>query len=447
MQNEDKLAAVPGRTKQAGETWPTRWDWVERSVWTERMLEALERGVKGNVWFSLIDKVNRPATLRAAWLSVKANGGSAGSDHQNIKDFERDLEASLSRLEEELRSGTYRPRSIRRIYIDKPGSKDKRPLGIPAVRDRVVQAAVRLVTEPIFEREFMPGSYGFRPKRGCKDALREVEQLLKSGNIHVVDADIKSYFDSIPHDLLMDEVRKYIADGRVLKLLEAFLTVDILDGMNRWTPEGGTPQGAVISPMLANLFLHPIDRAMTEAGYRVVRYADDFVILCGSNAEAQAALALVSKLIEERRLALHPDKTKIVDMSQPEAGFEFLGYRFEKNTRWPRKKSLAKVKDAIRKETKRTNGHSLETIIKDVNRITKGWFEYFKNANRRIFPRIDGWIRRRIRSILRKRCSKRRGGISRGYDHMLWPNRFFHLRGLFSLEVAHSKLRIQSSMR
>ena len=197
---------------------------------------------------------------------MRANGGSAGSDHQSIKGFERDLEANLSRLEEELRSGTYRPKNIRRVYIDKPGSKDKRPLGIPAVRDRVVQAALRMTIEPIFEREFVSGSYGFRPKRGCKDALREVEKLLKSGCIHVVDADIRAYFDSISHDLLMNEVRKYIADGRVLKLLETFLKVDILDGMNRWTPEGGTPQGAVISPLLANLFLHPVDIAMAEAG-------------------------------------------------------------------------------------------------------------------------------------------------------------------------------------
>jgi RNA-directed DNA polymerase len=436
--NEEIPAVVSETTKQAGEAWPTRWDWVERSVWTERMLEALERGVKGNVWFSLIDKVCRSATLKAAWLSVRANGGSAGSDHQSIKGFELDLEANLSRLEEELRCGTYCPKDILRVYIDKPGSKDKRPLGIPAVRDRVVQAALRMTIEPIFEREFVSGSYGFRPKRGCKDALREVEKLLKSGCIHVVDADIRSYFDSIPHDLLMNEVRKYIADGRVLKLLEAFLKVDILDGMNRWTPEGGTPQGAVISPLLANLFLHPVDIAMAGAGYRMVRYADDFVVLCGRHAEAQSALVLVGKLIEERGLTLHPEKTKTVDLSQPESGFEFLGYRFDRNTRWPRKKSLAKVKDAIGRKTGRSNGHSFDAIVQDVNSTLKGWFEYFKHANRRTFPPLDGWIRRRLRSILRER--RARGGISGGYDHMRWPNRFFHEHGLFSLKIAHDSL-------
>jgi len=436
--NEDIPAAVSETTKRAGEAWPTRWDWVERTVWTERMLEALERGVKGNVWFSLIDKVCRPATLRAAWLRVRANGGSAGSDHQSIKGFERDLEANLTRLEEELRSGTYRPKNIRRVYIDKPGSKDKRPLGIPAVRDRVVQAALRMTIEPIFEREFVSGSYGFRPKRGCKDALREVEQLLKSGCVHVVDADIRSYFDSIPHDLLMNEVRKYIADGRVLKLLETFLKVDILDEMNRWTPEGGTPQGAVISPLLANLFLHPVDIAMAEAGYRMIRYADDFVVLCGSHAEAQSALALVSKLIEERGLTLHPEKTKTVDLSQPKSVFDFLGYRFGRYTRWPRKKSLAKVKDAIRQKTRRSNGHSLDAIIQDVNSTLKGWFEYFKHAHHRTFPRLDGWTRRRLRSILRER--RGRGGISRGHDHMRWPNKLFHEHGLFNLKTARDSL-------
>jgi len=444
MHNEHKPAVVPETTKQAGEAEPTRWDWVERSVWTERMLEALERGVKGNVWFSLIDKVCRPATLKAAWLSVKANGGSAGSDHQSIKEFERDLEANLTRLEEELRRGTYSPRSIRRVYIDKPGSKDKRPLGIPAVRDRVVQAALRMTIEPIFEREFLPGSYGFRPNRGCKDALREVDRLLKSGHIHIVDADIRAYFDSIPHDLLMQEVCKHIADGRVLKLLEAFLKVDILDGMNRWSPEGGTPQGAVISPLLANLFLHPVDCAMAEAGYRMVRYADDFVVLCESHAEAQSALTMVSRLIEERGLSLHPDKTKIADLSQPKAGFDFLGYRFTRNTRWPRKKSLAKVKDAIRRKTGRSNGHSLEAIIEDVNKTLRGWFEYFKHANARAFPRLDGWIRRRLRSILRER--RKKGGISRGFDHMLWPNKFFRVHGLLSLKTARDSL-LQSSTR
>jgi RNA-directed DNA polymerase len=446
VRNENIPAGVRSKAKQAGETGPVKWDWVERSVWTERMLDALERGVKGNVWFSLFDKVCRPAALRAAWCGVKANGGSAGSDHQSIEDFERDLETNLSRLEEELRRGIYCPRPIRRVYIDKPGSKDKRPLGIPCVRDRVVQGALRLVMEPIFEREFSPVSFGFRPGLGCKDALREVDRLLKSGFIHVVDADIKAYFDSIPHDLLMKEVRKYIADGRVLKLLESFLKADILDAMSRWTPEGGTPQGAVISPLLANLYLHSVDLAMTEAGYRMIRYADDFVVLCRDQGEAQAALALVNGLIEQKGLFLHPDKTKIVDLSESGEAFDFLGYRFYRYTRWPRKKSITKLRDAIRDKTGRSNGHSLEAIILDVNRTLVGWFEYFKHAGKQTFPPIDGWVRRRLRGILRKRLKRKRGGISRGYDHIKWPNKFFHVRGLFNLENAY-RTSFQSSSR
>jgi RNA-directed DNA polymerase len=427
---------------QAGEARPSEWTWVERSVWTERMLEALEKGVKGGVWFSLIDKVYRPTTLYAAWLTVKANKGSAGSDHQSIEAFERNLEGNLGKLEEELCSGSYRPRPIRRVYIDKPGSKDKRPLGIPTVRDRVVQAALRLVIEPIFEKEFVSHSYGFRPGLGCKDALREVEMLLKAGYTWVVDADLKSYFDSIPHAGLMDEIRRRIADGRVLALLEGFLNQSVLEDMVLWTPEKGTPQGAVISPLLANLYLHPVDAAMAHAGYRMVRYADDFVLLCRSEAEAQAGLELVQHLTTARGLTLHPEKTRLVDAQVPGVGFDFLGYHFVRGTRWPRKKSLRKFKDTIRQKTGRSKGSSLAAIVVDVNRTCRGWFEYFKHSNRRTFRFLDGWIRRRLRSILRRQHKLK--GISRGFDNMRWPNRFFRDLGLFSLEAAHRALR-QSS--
>lgn len=440
--NEVQPAPVSDTAKQAGETRPRKWAWVERSVWTERMLEALEQGVKGGVWFSLIDKVIRPSTLYAAWLTVKANKGSAGSDHQSIEAFGRELVRNLGDVEEELRSGQYRPRPIQRVYIDKPGSKDKRPLGIPAVRDRVVQAALRLVIEPIWEKKFVSHSYGFRPGLGCKDALREVELLLKAGYTWVVDADLKSYFDSIPHTGLLDEIRRSIADGQVLDLLEAFLKQDILEDMVLWTPDQGTPQGAVISPLLANLYLHPVDVAMAAAGFRMVRYADDFVLLCRSEAEAQAGLALVRTLTAERGLTLHPEKTRLVDAQAPGASFDFLGYHFERGTRWPRKKSLRKFKDTIRRKTGRSNGSSLAAIVADVNRTCRGWFEYFKHSNRWTFRPLDGWIRRRLRSILRQQHKLK--GISGGYDNIRWPNRFFRDLGLFSLEAAH-RASIQSS--
>lgn len=425
-------------TKQAGEIQAGKWGWVEHSIWNERMLEALDKGVKGGSWFSLIDKVVRPGTLLAAWAKVKANKGSAGSDHQSIEAFESGFVDNLRQLEKELCGRQYRPRPILRVHIDKPGSKEQRPLGIPTVRDRVVQAALRLVIEPIFEREFAPGSYGFRPGRGCKDALREVEQYLKAGYRYVVDADLKAYFDSIPHERLLAEVRTRIADGRVLELIEMFVKQQVLEDLKLWTPERGTPQGAVISPLLANLYLHSVDMAMAKAGYVMVRYADDFVILCQTQEEAEQALIVVESLVTEKGLILHPEKTRLVDATIAGVGFDFLGYHFESGTRWPRKKSLKKFKDNIRKKTGRSNGNSLVTVIRELNLTLRGWFEYFKHSNWRTFKPLDGWIRRRLRSILRKR--EKRKGMSRGWDNMYWTNKFFLNHGLLSLAAAHEDL-------
>ena len=419
-------------------------DWVQRPVWTERMLEALEKGVKGGVWFSLIDKILRPSTLYAAWSAVARNKGSAGTDHQTIEQFGQDLTANIERLCEELRTRSYKPRPIKRVYIDKPGSKEKRPLGIPCVRDRIVQAAVRLVIEPIFENQFVEHSYGFRPGRGCKDALREVERLLNAGYTHVVDADIRSYFDSIPHGRLMEEIGRSIADGRVLELIESFLTQDVLEGLSLWTPEQGSPQGAVISPLLANLYLHSVDKAMAEAGFEMIRYADDLVVMCSDAHQADKAVGNLRELLEKKGLSLHPEKTKLVDMSVEGDGFDFLGYHFGNGTRVPRKKSLKRFKDSIRSRTRRTNGHSMAVIIAGINPILRGWFEYFKHSHRWTFEAIDAWIRRRMRSILRKRTGLQ--GISpMGRDHQRWPNKFFRDYGLFSLVDARTSLLQPSS--
>ena len=232
------------------------------------MLTALEQGVKGGKWYSLMDKVCALPNLRKAFARVKANGGAAGVDHVTVAEFERHLEANLEKLARALREGSYRPQAIRRHWIPKLGSKEKRPLGIPTVRDRVVQTALRAVLEPIFERDFAAQSYGFRPNRGCKDALRRVDTLLKAGYNWVVDADLKSYFDTIPHAALIDRVKEKVADGRVLELLEAFLTQKVMETAEGWTPEEGTPQGAVISPLLSNIYLDPLDQQMAEAGLR-----------------------------------------------------------------------------------------------------------------------------------------------------------------------------------
>jgi RNA-directed DNA polymerase len=302
----------------------------------------------------------------------------------------------------------------------------------------VVQGALRLVIEPILEREFAPGSYGFRPERGAKDALREVDRLLKVGHSHVVDADLKAYFESIPHERLMEEVGTLIADGRVLGLIGQFLGQEILEGLASWTPEQGTPQGAVISPLLANLYLHSVDMAMAAAGYQMIRYADDFVVMCRNGQEAHAALELAREVVNAKGLSLHPEKTRVVDASVPGDGFDFLGYHFEAGTRWPRKKSLKKFKEAIRRKTGRSNGRSLACIIAEINRTTQGWFEYFKHSNRWTFPGLDGWIRRRLRSILRQRLKLK--GISGNLDHRRWPNSFFRDHGFYSLVEAHHAL-------
>jgi len=399
------------------------------------MLAALEQGVKGGRWFSLVDKVYAPATLRAAFATVKANQGAAGVDHQTIAMYDARLDANLAELSRSLQTGTYRPQGIRRHRIPKPGTTEPRPLGIPTVRDRVVQAAVRLVLEPIFERDFAPHSYGFRPQRSAKDALRRVEALLKAGYVHVVDVDVQGYFDSIPHAPLRALVQAKVSDGRVLALIEAFLGQEIFDGLSHWTPETGTPQGAVLSPLLSNIYLDPLDHAMAEQGFEMVRDADDFVVLCRTESEAQRALNALQRWTPTAGLCLHPQKTRLVDVRQP-GGFDFLGYHFERDLRWPRPKSLGKLKDRVRRQTRRTHGQSLAVIIDDVNRTLRGWFGYFKHSHTTTFEPLDQWVRMRLRSILRKRAGRR--GRGRGADHQRWPNRFFAELGLFSLTTAHA---------
>ena len=308
-------------------------------------------------------------------------------------------------------------------------------MGIPTVRDRVAQAAVAHVLGPIFERDFAPTSYGFRPGRGAQQALDRVEELLAAGYRYVVDADLKSYFDTIPHDRLLQRIREKVSDGRLLGLIESFLKAGILEGLAEWTPVAGAPQGAVLSPLLSNIYLDPLDHLVGASGLEMVRYADDFVILCRTEAEADRALGLVRAWVEANGLTLHPDKTRIVD-AHAEA-FDFLGYRFDRDQRLVRPKSLEKLKAAVRAKTRRTDGRSLAVIIADLNRTLQGWFVYFRRCSERVFSRLDGWIRRRLRSPLRKR--KKLKGISRhGEDERRWPNRYFAEQGLFSLKAARA---------
>jgi RNA-directed DNA polymerase len=339
----------------------------------------------------------------------------------------------LDRLHEKLRTNAYRPKAVRRVWIPKPGSNERRPLGVPTVRDRVVQTALLSVLEPIFDATFSPYSYGFRHGRGCHHALERVEELLTAGHQYVVDADLKSYFDTISKPRLMARIREKVSDSRVLRLVEMYLEQGVMDGLREWTPETGTPQGAVLSPLLANIYLNPLDHLLADAGFALVRYADDFVILCKTREEADRALATVRRWVVENELTLHPTKTKIVDAGTE--GFDFLGYHFRGKLRLPRDKSLTKFKDSVREKTGRTNGQSMPFICARLSSQLRGWFTYFRHCHWRIFRELDGWIRGRLRSILRKRRHRR--GRARGQDHQRWPNDFFDKQGLYSLNKAH----------
>lgn len=423
--------------KQGSDALPQEWGWVEASVWTQRMLAALGNGVQGGKWFSLIDKVSRSTTLQAAWKRVQANRGAAGVDGQSVAAFGQQAQRYLDELQEALKAGSYRPEPLRRVQVPK-GPKQTRPLGIPVVKDRIVQTAVKMVIEPIFEATFLDSSYGFRPQRSAKDALREVDRLLKAGYTHVVDADLQRCFDTIPHQRLRERVAERISDGRVLQLVDSWLGQDVMSALERWTPTSGTPQGAVISPLLANCYLHPLDVRMHQRGYRMVRYADDFVVLCTSEQQARAALQEVGDWIEANGLTLHPEKTHVVDAMQPGPGFDFLGYHFQAGRRWVRKKSLMKVRERVRGLTRRTRGDGLAKVIAELNPVLRGWFGYFKHAHAATLRQLDGFVRRRLRSILRKQHGQP-GRSSRALsDHQRWPNAFFAERGLFTLHAAHA---------
>jgi RNA-directed DNA polymerase len=432
---EQQPSAVPEKAQQEGDI-RARWAWVEPEVWTERMLATLETGIEGGKWFRLIDKVWSQKNLARSLQKVVAKGGSAGIDKQSVNQVAKHPEQTIQKLEQELRTNQYRPQAVKRVWIPKPGSQEKRALGVPTVRDRILQGAVLQVIEPIYERAFASQSYGFRPGKGCKDALRRVDELLKRGYHWVVDADLKSYFDTIPHEGLMERVGEKIADSRVLNLIRAMLKAGVMDSMKGWQPtEQGSPQGAVISPLLSNIYLNGLDWKMAQKGFEMVRYADDLVVLCNSQEQAEQALEQVRQWVEANALKLHPTKTRLVDASQ-RGGFDFLGYHFEKGKKWPRKKSLDKLKDTIRSKTRRNNGRNIKVICEDLNRTLKGWFGYFKHCAPHHHAAIDSFLRRRLRAILRHQ--NKRKGRARANDQYQWPNSYFSAVGLYSLKQAHA---------
>jgi len=398
------------------------------------MLAALEQGVKGGRWYSLMDKVYAPANLAAAWKRVRSNRGAAGVDGQSVAQFERAAPKYLDELHRELREGRYRPSPVRRRYIPKPGSAKPRPLGIPTVRDRIVQTALRHAMEPLWEAKFADQSYGFRPGRGCKDALRRVQGLLREGWTWVVDADIQSFYDTIDHGRLMSEVAKEVADSKVLRLLEALMGQPVMEATSKWTPEEGIPQGSTVEPLLANIYLHPLDKAMARVGWEITRYADNLIIQCRNEGEAHAALRRLREEVTKLGLTLHPDKTRVVSVRGK--GFDFLGYHFEGRRLRPRAKSLESFKDRVRGLTRRLNGNSLPTIIGRLNAAVRGWFEYFKHSLKSLFPPLDAWIRMRLRSILLRRNKKR--GVGKGLCHYDWTNEYFAKLGLFTMTTARA---------
>ncbi len=406
--------------------------WAHQVVWTDRMLETLlNNQVKGGKWHALFDKVYSELNLFDSACKVLDKKGAAGVDRQTVSDFAEQELREIQLLHEELREGRYRPSPVRRVWIPKPGSQDLRPLGIPTVRDRVVQTALVHVIEPILDHTFHERSFGFRRGRGCHDALRVVEEKLAAGYVYVVDADLKGYFDSIPKDRLLAMVNEQISDRRVLSLIKNYLDQSIMEELRTWTPESGVPQGAVLSPVLSNLYLNPLDHQMAESGFEMVRYADDFVILCRSQAEAEAALAMVRTWVEGAGLILHPEKTHIVDSR--EKSFSFLGYSFRGKYIFPRKKSHEKFIARIRELTPRKSGQSLTVTIQKINQMTRGWFGYFRHCYWPAYKGYDGLIRRRLRCQLLKR---HRLNPNRQSRTQRWPNAYFTMQGLWSLQDA-----------
>ena len=444
MEPQKRASIVSATTKQGAEIQiknrgnsPEDWSWVEGCVWTQAMLAALGNGVKGGKWFSLMDKITAPKTLAAAWQCVQANAGTCGVDQMSVETFAANAERYLAELSQAIRTDSYEPQAIRRVSIPKAGGGE-RPLGIPSVKDRIAQTALKFVIEPVFEQEFLDSSYGFRPQRGCKDALREVQEQLNAGRVWVVDADLKSYFDTISHEMLMAKLKRRIADGKVLQLIDRYLQQDIIAQTERWTPTMGTPQGAVISPLLANVYLHDLDVEMANAGYIMVRYADDFVVMCECEEQARAALMRISEWVQAHQLTLHPDKTHVGNCLKRGQGFEFLGYRFEAGYRTIRHKSIQAFKDKVKKLTRRNCGQSLRYLADRLNPMLKGWFGYFKHAKGGIFAKLDGFVRRRLRSILCKQNKL-------GYYHnshavtLRWPKVYFANLGLFTLYEARAR--------
>lgn len=345
-----------------------------------------------------------PQTVHAAWLAVKRNRGAAGIDKVSISMFETNLEANLASLMRELKAGSFQPMPARRVYIPKAPGKF-RPLGIPAVRDRVAQEVLRQMLSPLFESIFHDHSYGFRPKRGCHQAVEKVKEIHRQGYRVVLDADIQGFFDNLSHTAIMTELSKVVADGNILRLVQKFLSAGVMEGGKYQATRVGTPQGGVVSPLLANIALNLMDWKLEQAGFRFVRYADDFVVLCKSEQRAKEALELIGNLLAEQLgLVLSPEKTHITTFKK---SFAFLGFQIGAWTIRMRDKSKEKFKDKVRQIT--TRSHNLDAeMIEELNRVIRGTANYFArpwSACGNMYRALDRWIRMRLRCMNFKRKS------------------------------------------
>lgn len=419
-------------------------DWSRHPAWTESMKGALKtRQESGGKWFSLIDRMWDPRWLQAAWerLNRRITGEKrrrgAGVDGVTVEGFAKRVGEEIPRLAGELRAGTYRPRAARRHWIPKPGTTKKRPLGLPCVRDKVVQEALRSLIEPIFEVEFLEGSHGFRPGRSTETACQRLEELLKGGKVWVVDADITGFFDNIDHEKELEQVNRRIADGKVLGLIRAFLEAGVMEEMKVRYATTGTPQGGVVSPLLANIFLHAMDEALEARGISWVRYADDFLLLCETREEAEAALDAVKGILAGLGLTLSPEKTQIRHLDE---GFDFVGWHYQGRQRWPRHKSVKALRLKLREKTRRLRPGSMELICGEITPILRGWYTYFRDGNSgAALAVVTSWVRRRLRSILHRR--HKGSGIGSCDLNRRWPNGFFTAWGLFDPAVALADYR------
>jgi len=382
---------------------------------------------------SLIDKVYRWDNLYSAWRRVRANKGAHGLDRVTVRSFEADWEKHLHEIQRQLIQRRFEPLPVRRVYIPKASDPKKlRPLGIPTVADRIVQQAIVQIVDPLFDAYLSPRSFGFRKGRRAHDAIATAIQDAREGFRHVVDADITAFFDRIDREVTMSCVRERVADGRVLDLIEAFLKAGVSENGVVTVPTEGTPQGGVISPWLSNLVLDRLDKAIESKGWRHVRYADDFVVLCRSRQEAEEALAYVKEVLGELKLSLHETKTRLSDF---EEGFEFLGFHFRHYRLGIRAKSIERFKERVRTLTQRQQGRNVEAVLEDLNPVIRGWSNYVGVAEATAkLAKLDCWIRMRVRAFrLQRKCRN---------DNWRLPNRRLEKWGLLSLQQCRPRYRL-----